>query len=324
MKQFFFFASFVVMTMAAQAKIWRVNNNPGVVADATTAQAAHNLAAAGDTIHLEPSPTNYGSVTCTKPLVWLSIGGNLPANPGLQASTVQATIGSFTLNNGSSGSVVSVISSGACNISTDSITVQRSYFEDRINISGSRSKIVITQSNCTVISLENAQNAVVSNNIARGGVRNGTTGSAVIINNVLASESRFQNCVGILPDIYNSVFQNNIIVKGGTYNFFNSQASFNTTLDAGGLPAGNNNEFSAVMANIFVNPNGTLENDFMLKNGSPAIGTGFGGFDRGAFGGSTPFVLAFQPAIPAITTLSSPGASGVNSINVTFSAKSNQ
>ncbi len=48
MKKFFFLASFVVLTLAAQSKIWRVNNNPGVAADFTTALAAHNGAAAGD------------------------------------------------------------------------------------------------------------------------------------------------------------------------------------------------------------------------------------------------------------------------------------
>ncbi len=323
MKQFFFLATFVAITIAAQAKIWRVNNNPGVVADATTAQAAHNMAAAGDTIHLEPSPTNYGDVTCTKPLVWLSIGRSLQANPGLQASTVQATIGEINLGNGSSGSVVSVISNNRCLISTDNITIQRSFFSEFISVSGTLSGIVITQSSFYYMTLGSAQNAVVSNNISRAGLYNSTSGSAVIINNVLCTQSRPEQIFGS-ANIYNSVFQSNIIVKGGTHNFFNSQATYNTTLDAVNLPAGNNNVFSANMADIFVNPNGTIENDFMLKNGSPAIGTGFGGIDRGAFGGSTPFVLAYQPAIPAITALSSPGASGVNSINVTFSAKSNQ
>ena len=53
----------------SQAKIWRVNNNTGVVADFATVQAAHNAAASGDTIHLEGSATSYGQLSCTKKLV---------------------------------------------------------------------------------------------------------------------------------------------------------------------------------------------------------------------------------------------------------------
>lgn len=45
------------------AKIWRVNNT-GVPADFTTAQLANDNAsvANGDTIHIEPSGTSYGSL----------------------------------------------------------------------------------------------------------------------------------------------------------------------------------------------------------------------------------------------------------------------
>ena len=48
-------AIFILITTIVNAKIWRVNNNSGVIADYTTVQAAHNAASAGDTIHLEPS-----------------------------------------------------------------------------------------------------------------------------------------------------------------------------------------------------------------------------------------------------------------------------
>jgi hypothetical protein len=123
--------------------------------------------------------------------------------------------------------------------------------------------------------------------------------------------------------LYNSVFQNNILVAGGAFTFNNTQAVYNTTASATGLPAGNNNVFSAVMADYFVNPAGPNDKDFVLKVGSPAIGTGSSGSDRGAFGGSTPFALGMQPGIPAITALSSPAALNSSTIQVIFSAKSN-
>jgi hypothetical protein len=99
------------------------------------------------------------------------------------------------------------------------------------------------------------------------------------------------------------------------------------TSAATGLPVGNGNVLNINMASVFVNPGAlgsSSDKDFKLKPGSPAIGAGQGGTDMGAFGGSTPFVLGLQPAIPAITAITSPAAANASSINVTFSSKSNQ
>lgn len=70
------------------AKIWRVNNNTGVTADFTTAQAANDAAAvlSGDTIHLEPSTASYGGLTCSKRLTWISTGAFLNLYPNEQYS----------------------------------------------------------------------------------------------------------------------------------------------------------------------------------------------------------------------------------------------
>ena len=68
------------------AKIWRVNNNAGVIADFTTAQQANNSASVmnGDTIHLEPSPASYGDLNASKRLTWISIGAFLVNYPNEQ------------------------------------------------------------------------------------------------------------------------------------------------------------------------------------------------------------------------------------------------
>ena len=54
---------FTLCMFCVHAKIWRVNNNTGVVADFTTFTAAVNSASvlSGDTIHIEPSATSYGA-----------------------------------------------------------------------------------------------------------------------------------------------------------------------------------------------------------------------------------------------------------------------
>jgi hypothetical protein len=316
MKKFFFLASFVVFTLAAQAKIWRVNNNPGVAANFTTLQAAHDGAAAGDTIHIEPSPTVYGDVNCSKRLTWLSIGAFLTENPGIQYSTIAAIVGTLYINAGSAGSIISVNSDGYIYIYTDNISVLRSKALYIFSSSTNAFNTIISQCFISGYIGISGPNSIVTNNICTF-INTESTATGVIAGNILTNVS---------GTIYNSVFQNNIIL-GGSYSFINSNISYNMTSEATGLPAGNGNILNVNMASVFLNPGdlgSSADKDFKIKPGSPAIGAGQGGSDMGAFGGSTPFVLGLQPAIPAVTAITSPAASNASSINVTFSAKSNQ
>lgn len=304
------------------AKIWRVNNMNGVTADFTTAQAAHDGASAGDTIHLEPSVNSYGSVSASKPLVWLSIGSFLIDNPGNQFSTTTGKIESITFNNGSTGSVVSLFANGNLNIYTSNITINRSHVLGTVSIYYNPSNIVITQNFINTYCTIDATNVIFSNNIVGYGINmSGYNASAIITNNVFNYINRNENYHGP-ASIYNAVFQNNISIKGGTYAFYNSLPTYNMFPDAN-FPSGNNNLLNVNMSNVFVNHTGTVDKDFQLKTGSPAIASGYGSIDMGAFGGSTPYKLALQPAIPAITNMSTPSSTGGNTIQVTFSAESN-
>lgn len=327
MKKLIFLLPVMAMSMAAEATIRRCNNNFGVSTSLgvyATAQAAHDAASVGDTIHIEPSPTNYGAVTCTKRLVWISTGNFLDANPGLQvANTAAGVVSTMTMNAGSAGSVLSIFSSSDCNIYTNDITINRSYFNSYINnYGGVISNLVITSSYAYHISLGNCANAIVTNNLIGVSVTNGASGSAVVTNNVLSIHGRTEQLIGPAA-LFNSIFQNNILIKGSSYTFTNSLASYNITPDAAVLPLGNNNIFNALMANVVVNPVFTSDKDMQLKAGGPAIASGAGGADRGAFGGGTPYKLGLQAAIPAITALSSPATLNPSTIQVTFSAKSN-
>jgi hypothetical protein len=304
----------ILLVTSSYARIWRVNNMPGVTADFTTAQAAHNGAQAGDTIHLEPSITNYGSVTCTKKLVWISTGNFLSQNPGNQYSLTPGTLSSMGFNAGSEGSVVSVVSNSSISISVSSVSIVRSYFASSLSINSfSAANDIVTQCYFGGQISISGTNSIISNNIASYVDVSGSA-SAIITNNVFY-------LTGGAVAIANSVFQNNIC-KGLTFNFSNSNVSYN--MHAGtGLPPGNNNLLNVDMTTVFENNAPSSDRDYRLKPGSPALAAGFGGSDMGAFGGSTPFVLALQPAIPAITNLSTPSSSGNNTIQVTFSAKSN-
>jgi hypothetical protein len=311
--------SFAVITLAAQAKIWRVNNNPGVVADFTTAQAAHDAASNGDIIHLEPSPTSYGNLECTKPLTWVSIGAFLSSHPGLQYSSEIGKIENLTFNAGSSGSVAHVYCTGGITIITHSITLNRSFWGSySLDVYWGGYNTTITQCYSNVGANLRTSNTVFTNNIVRDITTDGGF-SGIIANNVLTNDVASGN-------IYNATFQNNIS-RGFSFTFYNSTVSHNMKAGSTGLPTGNNNILNANMADVFVNPDyGHLrvDKDFLLKAGSPAISAGYDGVDMGAFGGATPFVLGLQPAIPAITSMNAPAATSAGSINVVINAKSNQ
>jgi hypothetical protein len=311
----------VFTTLQSDAKIWRVNNMPGVTANFTTAQAAHDGASAGDTIHLEPSVNSYGYVTTTKKLTWLSIGYFLTENPGNQFSTAYGSIMGINLNAGSDGSVVSVITAGTINIYAPNVSVTRSVF-NMLGIDVLAVNTIVSRCFITNYVNINSTDVIISNNIVGTGITMVNAGnSAIITNNVLNYSIRNEQYFGP-SNIYNSVFQNNISVKGGIINFSNSQATYNMSPDAS-FPAGNNNFLNTNMANVFINPTGGRDLDYVLKPGSPAIGVGNGGIDLGAFNGAASYVLGLQPAIPAITALSAPSANNSSTINVTFSAKSN-
>ncbi len=311
----------LVAGLSASAKIWRVNNMPGVTADFTTAQAAHDGANAGDTIHLEASTNNYGAVTCTKQLTWIGLGEWLSANPGRQAGS-QAFMSTVTLNAGSTGSKFTGLSiQASVNIYVTDVVLQRNFIANSIGLGAGVSNVVIEQNAVWFgINVSDCANAIVKNNIIGYSVTNSPAGAAIVTNNTMGAYSASGGA------LYNTVFQNNIL-KGNPLDFINSQVSYNLTSSASGMPAGNNNQFNINMADVFVNDGfwyqSRVDKDFVLKPGSPAIGAGAAGADCGAFGGDQPYVLALQPAIPAITAMGSPVQLNANTIQVTFSAKSN-
>ena len=314
MKKFsFIFSIIFFLSITAHAKIWRVNNMPGVTADFTTAQAANDGASTGDTIHLEPSPTLYGSVTTSKKLIWISVGSFLMDNPGHQFSSISGRMLNMTIGVGSEGTVLSIVVANI-NVFAPYTTIIRTHVTGGGSINIGSNDAVVMQSYCSGGIAIGGANTVISNNIFNA-VSVANYATAIIINNIITGSG------GYVGPIWNSVFQNNIS-RGILYVFNNSTVQYN--LDAGAsIPAGNNNQLNVNMTSVFVNDGGSADKDYQLKVGSPAIGSGYGGIDMGAFGGSSAFKLALQPAIPAITNLSSPSSSGGNTIQVTFSAKSN-
>ena len=315
---------FCATPFIANAKVWRVNNNPGIQADFTTPQAAQNAAAPGDTLHIEPSSINYGNLVLSKPLTIISIGNYLTGNPGLEAAPVTGTMQNLTVNAGASGSVLSCNFSGTTNISSvNKIRFERSYLTGDVTCVSADS-IVILDCSCAgqIILQTNSNNILIANTFIGYILNMQNTCSATVTNNILGfGNTTYANSA---VNVYNCTFENNIIKNGQNYTFTNSTVTNNITSGtAASLPNTNNNQIGVNMVNVFVNPTGSNDDDFILVNGSLASGVGVNGVDDGVFGGATPYKPAMQAAIPAIYKLTAPSTVVGNTLNIIFSTRSN-
>src|SRR5688572_7778136 len=102
-----------LINITSYAKVWRVNNTPGVAADFNSCIAA--LASSSvlndDTLHLEGTATPYAGFTLSKRLVIIGTGyfiSGANSNPGLQANPYSSSFnGAYIIfDSTSSGSVL--------------------------------------------------------------------------------------------------------------------------------------------------------------------------------------------------------------------------
>lgn len=303
------------------AKVWRVNNVPGITADFTTAQAAHDNVSVlpGDTLHIEPSTSSYGNLVMTKKLTIISVGDYLAANPGVQYSQVTGTLGGVTINNASaSGSVFHCSMGGLAATNTTSLRIERCNITGGVNLNLT-SNTTLLQNYIYAVIITNSNNNIISNNIISYYLQVQASASATVTNNVLYAETAGSN-----QPISNCSFQNNIINKAGTFSFVNSIVENNIASGAS-LPAGSGNQNNISMASVFVNPTGNTDAAFKLQTAvaNPAAGAGVNGVDCGAYGGTSAFKPGLQPAIPAIYKLTAPATPAGNTMNITFSTRSN-
>ncbi|CAN5703945.1 hypothetical protein BH10BAC3_BH10BAC3_16420 [soil metagenome] len=338
MKKFYILIVFALQfSLTSNAKIWRVNNIAGITADFTTLQAAHDGAAVGDTIHLEPSVSTYGDLTMSKRLSIISTGGFANSNPGYQQDFKQGFAGNITISNPlANGSLLSIRFAGAISISTNTvgnITLLHCASTSPDQCTTNPGALLIVDADNIIVSQGwfatmlirgSAQNILIKNNIIGNKIQVLEQASAIIVNNVICAITADQSCSSNGPVLINSTVTNNIFLKGtGNSNFGGSLLQNNFSTDAS-LPAGNGNIGNVNMLNIFVNGTGVfVDNAYVLKAGSLAIGAGLNGEDLGAFGGTTPFRLAVTPSIPSIYKLAVPSAASGGSMNIIFSTRTN-
>jgi len=328
---------FLFLATSASAKIWQVNNNPGVTADFTTLQNANDNAAVmdGDTLYVAGSPTSYGSLSLTKELIIIGPGYFLDENPDTQAVTEAAKTGPINFKAGSDDSVIAGLTihvtapsdtvAVLIDANVDSITITRNMIT-----SDTSHTILINESALGILI---AQNYIVNSASPSGGVTVGVAFDATvtITNNYIertetgfaaidtlagvggAADLEVRNNV-IKGDLIlkNTDFRNNIIRQGSiTLDVaLTNTVEFNLGPVTTVLPAGVGNINIVDPDAEFIGP-GSTDGQWQLSPGSNSVNAGdpdpqFNDLvngtrnDMGMFGGMTPYILSGLPPIPAI------------------------
>jgi hypothetical protein len=341
------------ITLLANAQIIRrVNNNPGVTGlnVYTTAQAAHDAAAANDIVIVEPSVSSYGDLILTKPLKIYGNGYFLSTNTELKADQRTSMLRTVSFNTGSGGSFVAGLEITGFNI-LDPILNQSSSLTifGVSNIEIQRCKLsyplYIMNYNMGKTANSNVTSIVIRSNYLQNGMTlpntpiDGYTVSNVIVQNNLfitgglgghgssAQGWIVQNntFVSSYASLQNSVFDSNLLVVGGTGSYTNVTFSFNVSSTAS-FPDGIGNQNNVTVSNELIGTGADISDDerYQIKAGSPLKTAGNGGTEVGAYGGATPYVVSGIPAIPSIINMTNT-ATGSNTVplQVTISVKGN-
>jgi hypothetical protein len=147
-------------------------------------------------------------------------------------------------------------------------------------------------------------NCVVSNNFIHtyrypGTNYSGTPYSIVMSKNQPSGLIVTNNVIWGDVSTYYTEHTNNILVSGAYYPSYNT-ATYNNIGCSTQYPLAGSNKQNVDMSTVFVNVTKYVDNGYILKAGSPAIGAGKNGEDCGAFGGGAPYLLSGLAPIPAI------------------------
>jgi hypothetical protein len=326
MRHFYLVLFIAVINSSANATIWRVNNNSSMGANFASINDAVNSASVNnfDTLHIEPSGTNYPAFTLTKRLVLIGVGYYLQQSPGYQATAQWSRIGGLSyLENGGAGSVIQGLDfsvGSGISISVPNVVITRCCFTSAgVSINNGANNFMFWSNWGGILNLGSASN-LQGISIRNSFLWSFSTSST---NTIL-----MENCYCSTYSTSTGVYKNNIFYNTGSSNITsNSTAIFSHNIfygnpfTDGGVQA--SNLVNITNAQIF---SGSFDssNQSSLIPISTAVSNGAGenGVDIGIFGGATPYKMSGIPAIPSIYLLNAPGATS-GSLPVTIGIRSN-
>ncbi len=211
------------------------------------------------------------------------------------------------------------------NDSIDNLTIQQNWIFSLWHPLGSYTSATIID----CIYYEGVNSGIeIRNNFIRAsnpGMYGEVKSISMAVNDTASEINIYNNVIWGNMTTYNTNQYNNIFVsgsKGGSGDIMMNNIGSSTQYPS--TPAALNNLQNVPMDSVFVDYDLYIDNGYILKSNSPAIGAGINGGDCGVFGyhaGGVPYVLSGMPAIPAIYE-ASVTPNGTNNISVTIKAKS--
>ncbi|NDA64749.1 MAG: hypothetical protein EBX50_22380, partial [Chitinophagia bacterium] len=289
----------------------------------TTIQAAQNAAAAGDTLYIHGSLTQYTGGTIEKQLVIIGEGALPNKNFKFIPQIAGLTFG-FNANNtvSSSGSKIYGCALGiiigtnsAATQAVNNITIQRCNMNNLI-FSGYQSSpntgLLISNNVINYITAGVIANSVIRNNIviSVSYVGDQSTSAWVFTNNIVLGYFAFNQYATVTNNIFYRATSNadNLYLQNNAYCTISKNlyldATGSTTITPSDIVYGTNNGGNNILNQdpFFVNPDVNIISysftyptdadptaNFRLQANSPAIGYGTDGTDLGIYGGAVPF-----------------------------------
>lgn len=322
----------ILLSVEAMCAVLTVSNNPLSPGQYTTVAAAIAAAAAGDTIYISGSSTNYGNFSFDKELHIVGNGNAVPTQSGLPTSVGIVTLQNGTLTNASGSTISGLFAANISILNVDNVSIFRNQCSNAYATGNSSDSVknIHFYNNIfyTLAGNQYSNNILIENNIfssshtATGNSHGGITGfrfGTAIRNNL------FKN--SLIGNMQYAVVANNIFIGHNTnFGFFGNFLEFNTinnnfiTRVGGGMTwiGGTNNGgtfnifnadpvfVSAVISDVF-----SYSQNYRLQASSPGKYYGTDGTDVGIYGGNKPWpdgvapgnILAPLPGIPQIISV---------------------
>lgn len=329
MKKLYFILMLSAVVLNAHATIWRVNNNSSMGANFASINDAVNSASVNnfDTLHIEPSGTNYPSFTLTKRLVLIGVGYYLQQSPGFQATAQWARINGLSyLEAGSTASVIQGLDfsvGSGLSISVPNVVVTRCCFtSSSVNINNGANNFMFLSNWGGSMNLGSASNlqGISLRNSFLWSLSTAPSNTILMENCYLYSSSAYSTSTGI--------YKNNIFPSGtpsitsSTTAIFSHNVFGGNPFTSGGVQG--NNLVNITHGQLFSSGGFDYTNQASITPLANAASNGAGenGVDIGIFGGATPYKMSGIPAIPSIYLLNAPGATS-GSLPVTIGIRSN-
>ena len=327
----------LMVTISLKATVHTVSNDNQQPAEWTNLQMACDSASVGDTIYVQGTPTDYGSIYIKKKLHIIGAGIKPAGNYLYGYPSTISTIYLDTVNyiSGASGTIIEGVKAGGIttyNYSSTAlcknIIIRRNRITSSISLGYSNNTLIIN--NITgYITLSSATNTIIMNNILTSYIYYSSS-STIISNNIFINQQVFSGCQS--STITNNIFYYAAVTGSNYCNFSNNMAFGISTNIVQGTNTGSNNiaadpQFLYLYSTTDHSYND--QNKYKLKSSSSGINAGTDGTDIGIYGGQYPwpasvltdYIHCIPPTIPMMQELNIQNSSVPANGTLNFSVK---